>query len=62
MKHEVPLTLEGASVLHQMFRIRWTAWKALSDARRAEIVEEAANAFTGMEQNQSALFSLLDVV
>jgi hypothetical protein len=30
MKHEVPLTLEGASILHQMFRIRWQAWKGLA--------------------------------
>ena len=30
----VPLTLEGASVLHQMMRVRWPAWKALADAQR----------------------------
>lgn len=55
----VPLTLEGASLLHQMFRVRWTAWKSLAESRRAEVAEEAARAFSGMEQNQSALFSLL---
>jgi peroxiredoxin len=57
--NEVPLTLEGASVLHQMFRIRWQAWKNLPDERRREAVEEAAKVFTGMEQSQTALFSLL---
>src|SRR6267154_1498615 len=55
----VPLTLEGASLLHQMFRVRWPAWKSLPEARRREILDEAGRMFTGMEQSQSALFSLL---
>src|SRR5260370_20888033 len=59
MKNEVPLTLEGASVLHQMFRVRWQAWKGLPDARRRDALEEATKLFTGMEQSQTALFSLL---
>jgi peroxiredoxin len=59
MKNEVPLTLEGASVLHQMFRVRWPAWKSLPEDRRRDMLEEATRTFTGMEQNQSALFSLL---
>jgi peroxiredoxin len=59
MKHEVPLTLEGASILHQMFRIRWHAWKELAEERRREVLEEATHVLGGMEQAQSALFSLL---
>ncbi|MEO7652637.1 MAG: hydrogen peroxide-dependent heme synthase [Bryobacteraceae bacterium] len=58
----VPLTLEGASVLHQMFRVRWPAWKALSETRRQEIVDQAVPALLAMEtpaEGQSALFSLL---
>jgi peroxiredoxin len=58
----VPLTLEGASVLHQMLRVRWTTWKAVPVAQRSEIVHEAAGALAEMERNpsgQSALFSLL---
>jgi hydrogen peroxide-dependent heme synthase len=58
----VPLTLEGASVLHQMHRVRWTAWKSLSAGERSEIAQEAAGALGEMERNasgQSALFSLL---
>jgi len=35
----VPLTLEGASMLHQMLRVRWTTWKQLAHAERAEIAE-----------------------
>src|SRR6202162_6455078 len=59
MKHEAPLTLEGASILHQMFRIRWQAWKGLAEDRRREVLEEATSAFAAMEKAQSALFSLL---
>jgi len=58
----VPLTLEGASVLHQMMRVRWTAWKALPASQRETIIAEAAEALGKMEQNttgQSAAFSLL---
>ena len=58
----VPLTLEGASVLHQMQRVRWTAWKSLSAVERSEIAQEAAGVLAEMERNasgQSALFSLL---
>jgi chlorite dismutase len=59
---EVPLTTEGYSVLHQMMRFRRTAWRALSEAPRKEIAEEAASALGEMEKNkdgQSALFSLI---
>ena len=61
----VPLTTEGYSVLHQMMRFRWTAWRGLADATRAAIAQEAATALGAMEKNagsdggQSALFSLI---
>ncbi len=58
----VPLTLDGSAILHQMFRIRWQAWKALSTAAQQSVVEEATGVLTEMEQgeaNQSALFSQL---
>jgi len=59
---EVPLTTEGYSVLHQMMRFRWTAWRALPDATRSTIAQEAASVLGDMEKNstgQSALFSLI---
>jgi hydrogen peroxide-dependent heme synthase len=59
---EVPLTTEGYSVLHQMMRFRWTAWRALPEATRSAIAKEAVAVLGGMEQNpsgQSALFSLI---
>jgi peroxiredoxin len=55
----VPLTLEGASILHQMLRVRWAAWRALAAGERAEILREAADALKGMEAAGSAMFSLL---
>ncbi len=58
----VPLTIEGYSVLHQMMRVRWPAWRQLALTEKARIVEEASGVLAKMEQNtagQSALFSLL---
>ena len=59
----LPLTLEGASVLHQMMRFRRAAWRALSADGRAEILAEAAAVLGRMETHadgrESALYSLL---
>ena len=45
----VPLTLEGYSVLHQMFRFRWVEWRKLEKARRSEIAREVAEAFSASQ-------------
>jgi chlorite dismutase len=46
----VPETLEGWSLLHQMFRIRWSEWRALpADARTAKAAE-AAQALAAMQR------------
>jgi chlorite dismutase len=58
----VPLTVEGYSVLHQMMKFRWSAWQALGEAQRRDIVHQATAVLGKMEQNstgQSALYSLL---
>jgi len=62
----VPLTLEGASVLHQMFRFRWIAWRALSLPERERVIDEAVELLESAEEgngaprpNQSALYSLV---
>jgi chlorite dismutase len=60
--HAVPLTVEGSSVLHQMFRIRWAEWRKLAPAQQHEIAAEASAALLKMENDvtgQSALYSLL---
>ena len=56
----VPLTIEGLSVLHQMFRFRWAEWRKLTDFRQAEIAAEASKVLAGPEEaGQSALYSML---
>ncbi len=58
----VPLTIEGYSVLHQMMRVRWSAWRQLAAADKSAIVDEAAGVLAAMERDSagpSALFSLL---
>jgi len=56
----VPLTLEGLSVLHQMFRFHWPEWRRLDPASQERIASEAAAALTPSEETgQTALYSLL---
>src|SRR5947209_7841405 len=58
----LPLTIEGASVLHQMFRVRWPEWKTLDAAARQAILDEAIEVLQQMElagNGESAVFSLL---
>ncbi len=45
----VPLTLEGAAVLHQMMRFRRNAWNALPADRRAALLSEAVSKLAGIE-------------
>jgi len=56
----MPLTLEGLSVLHQMFRFRWPEWRKLDASRQADIAREAAAVFSASEERgQSAVYSML---
>jgi len=57
----VPLTLEGASVLHQMMRVRWTAWKSLAPAQQEAALDEAAAILRTMTggMDQTAVYSLI---
>jgi len=55
----VPLTIEGASVLHQMMRVRWAPWRALPGDDRAAILNEAAATLAAIEKQNSAAFGLL---
>jgi len=57
-----PLTLDGSFILHQMFRIRWSAWKALGAAVQKYLLGNADAVFAAMEQNKqepTGLFTLL---
>ncbi len=57
-----PLTLEGFSILHQMFRIRRAEWRALEATKRDRAIAQASAAFDEMarrEDGESALFAEL---
>lgn len=59
----VPLTLEGAAVLHQMFRIRWDEWRVL-DAHSRHIALEEAREWLQIKEGaeggeQSAAYAML---
>jgi hydrogen peroxide-dependent heme synthase len=55
----VPYTLEGSFVLHQMFRVKWSEWKALDPESRQAVVAEAVSVLGEMPAERSALFSVL---
>jgi chlorite dismutase len=59
----VPLTIEGSSVLHQMFHFDWKSWRNLDSSKQSAIETEVAELFTRWERQRgrqcSALFSLL---
>jgi hydrogen peroxide-dependent heme synthase len=56
----VPMTLEGYSVLHQMFRFRWAEWRKLDTAGQSQVAREAAEAFAaGEHAGQFAAYSML---
>ncbi len=55
----VPLTLEGASVLHQIMRFRWPEWRKTGASERQHMVEEAVPLLQRLEEGQSALYSVL---
>ena len=56
----LPLTLEGSSVLHQMMRIRWSAWRKLTAEQKRSIAAEAASVLEPLEKSgESAVYSML---
>ncbi len=58
----VPLTVEGSSILHQIFRLRRAEWRALEAEARRAIAAEAAATLSEMEgegECRTALYALL---
>ena len=60
----VPLTIEGSSVLHQMFRFDWKAWRRVSPSERIRIAGQATELLSSFEagsgdepSNRSAIYS-----
>jgi peroxiredoxin len=62
LAHEAPNTLEGWSMLHQVFRLGREALGRLDAAERKRIVRQAGEAISTMERREdgeSAIFSIL---
>jgi len=63
MNPVVPLTLEGASLLHQMFHIRWEQWRHIDSATRQCLLAEASEWLAAREGaeggEQSAAYAML---
>ena len=58
----VPETLEGWSLLHQMFRVRWEAWQQLAQAERRTRADATAaewGAWARGEEGSTAITTLL---
>jgi peroxiredoxin len=60
----VPITLEGSTMLHQIFRFNWKAWRALSAAEQERIGSAAVRKLKEIsegsgEGSHSALYSQL---
>jgi len=59
---EVPETLEGWAVLHQMFRVRWSALRSLRPEERKRLAEEAASTLAPLEANASGPTALVHLL
>ena len=56
----VPMTIEGLSVLHQVFRFKWPEWRRLAASYRKAIVQEVQEQLQEHErQGTSAMYSIL---
>src|ERR687891_1415811 len=55
----VPETLEGWSLLHLLYRVRWDRLRDMSDARRASLAEEAVRALTVPDAGATACVQML---
>jgi peroxiredoxin len=49
----VPETLEGWSVLHQMFRVRWPEWRVRPEELRQRLAHEAMDALVAMGRGEA---------
>lgn len=59
---QLPQTLEGKYVLHDVYQVNWPYWQSLTHAERDEAVKQASTWLqdeAGVGQINSALFSLL---
>ncbi|HEX9188709.1 MAG TPA: hydrogen peroxide-dependent heme synthase [Vicinamibacteria bacterium] len=58
----VPETLEGWSVLHQMFRLRWPEWRSRTDEEQRRTAAEAAGALAAMRRGEGGTTALVTLL
>ncbi len=58
----VPETLEGWSLLHQLFRVRWSAWQELAEGERSRIAADAAAHLGAMGRGEAGTTALTTVL
>jgi hypothetical protein len=54
-----PLTLDGSYILHQMFRVRWAAWRGLGATEQKHLLEHTVKTLTSMEEDKQEESGLL---
>ena len=59
---EVPETLDGWAILHQMFQIDWPHLKTLEEYDRNQIFTEAADFFQELESNKEGTSALVQLL
>lgn len=58
----VPETLEGWSVLHQMFRVRWSEIRQMSNASRREVTASLGTSLRGPQDPQAGATALIQLL
>ena len=58
----VPETLEGWSVLHQMFRVKWSELRNLAAGQRADVATRATTALRGVDDGDGGSSALVQVL
>lgn len=58
----VPETLEGWSVLHQMFRVKWPELRRLTTKQRAEVAARAGTALLGPDDQAAGATALVQLL
>jgi chlorite dismutase len=58
----VPETLEGWSLLHQMFRVRWAEWRALAPGERGGKAADSSAALAAMDRGPEGTTALVTLL
>ena len=57
-----PLTLDGSYLLHQMFRVRWAAWRGLGATEQKHILDHCIKRLAALEENKQEATGLVSLL